>query len=365
MKGFAERKPEESLADIFRRNTARNNSFRGKVDRALGRFKIPAKFSQLCDHILGRDRHSADWLASNRLGRDVLTRSLVNRMYAEFEEWPDHKFHFLTLIHDGWQTSNLDVYVDLVDIDARSRQMFEKLKREGVVAIIGFIETQGMGRDEGKGERSIFPHVHAIIVAPERFKPRTTARKLSKLRRLRCKSGAPTVHISKRLKTKEDVARAASYMLKEPFSGKFYKTSGGGKKVRFASTVKGMHLNVCLRLSEILSHLSFPELFLASGKWIKLRRKILNDVHRSKEFRQSHCDQTSHRQAQFWASIPRTDKTAGCPVYVKRKPHGDVANLPPSVKPRQTPEERRQLRAIRARKRRRNARLGRAELGRH
>lgn len=357
MKGFAERKPEESLADIFRRNTARNNSFRGKIDRALGRFEIPTKFRSLCDQILGRNHQCADWLASNRLGRDVLTRSLVNRMVAEFEEWPDHQFHFLTLIHDGWQTANFEVYVDLIDIEARARQIFKKLKNEGVAAVIGFIELQGMGRDEGRGKRRIFPHVHAIIVAPDGFRPKVTAKKLSKLRRLRCKSGAPTVHISKRMETKEDVARAASYMIKEPFSGKFYKRSL--KKVRFASTVKGMHLNVCLRLSEVLSHLSFPELFLASGKWTGLRSKILAEVHQSKEFRRSHCYQTSHRQAQFWASIPRTDKTVGCPVYVNRKQHSDGTNVPPNVKPRLSPKERRELRADRARQRRRRAGLER------
>lgn len=347
MRGFADTKPAETLDIIFCRNGARDHNFYRKIDKHLAKIDLTTAQTTMSHEILGGSAKYANLLASNRIGRHVLCEVFVKKLIEDFISNEEYNYYFLTMINDSWNTSNLNTFIDLTDIERRSRRV---IRRMGVDAALAIIEFQAMGRDEGSGVRTIFPNVHAVIRTRKSFKSRITAKKLSGSDVLKCARGADTVHITKRLKTAQDIARAVSYMCKAPASGKVELLTKRGP--RFEETVAGMHQSVCIRLAEILSHFTFHELIFSTGEWSKLRSSIFADVHQSAEMVKSQCYLPDIKPAAFWATIPRIDPAVGCPVYIERVPHKAGANVPRPIPPRLTSAEKRQRRAIKARQRR-------------
>lgn len=248
-----------------------------REERALSQFKIDDRLRQWLDENLGF-KPGADTMSAAHKGLRATAAFLMAKRLRKFRRKKQHKFNFffVTIIHDGWRSTDRDTRLDLKDIRTRVRNVFHRHKRKHGYQLdhIGVIEIDAVVNYPGDGHGCcIMPHVHMIVWTAEDVSPTVLQKQLVATKSLVSEWGAPTV-VCTRL-AEGDVAHKAYYLFEQPYKAKWLAINPqtGEKKLRTAQSWVPPHLT--LRLSEILAHCTLKELIISGGKGIKFKGSLV------------------------------------------------------------------------------------------
>jgi hypothetical protein len=264
----------EKRNSILARSEVYDSGYRGKARVAFIRLVPTSRLLQQFDHLVGASADYIDMLeatAANGRARSALRMRVVQLVARLRRRHPTYAFYFGTVIHADWNTNSSDTVIDLADMHDRMRNVVRMCGFRGAIMMLEIQATPGKPRDESW---PFFPHGHFIAWAPRPFNKRKAGQGVRNSKRLKQPEEAPVFVLSDEITTEADMLRRAAYLVKEPYSGKKRHSQTG----RFERTIQDMHPEVCLRLTEVLSHIRMSELLLLTGDATTLRKELLATV---------------------------------------------------------------------------------------
>nr|WP_314444404.1 hypothetical protein [uncultured Sphingomonas sp.] len=259
--------------------------------------------------------------ASNGKARVWLGQRFIKLMVLFKEANPSLNFHFITMFHRDWETTDKEGLLLLGDLHRRVRGVLEKLELHGMfVAEIQAATThrRGLGR-------KLLLHVHGIVWTQRELDTKALNQQMRRSRRLTSSNDANPFRISKPLMSSRALAMRAYYLFKAPISGKYMERG------RYKRTKK-LRPDLALRLSELLSSFTLAEAIIGCGSGAKLRSELLNPWRR---LFPSPADDLE--VARYWRRLNKVRRTKYPAVRIQRR----GAAIPP-----RRMLERRRLRAI-------------------
>lgn len=287
----------------------------GKI--AHGREKIAVskwrlrKAQQAAFDVVCGFRRPPSLIASNKLVRVEATRALAERLTRFFRSSPRLHFYFMTIINDGWHTRHDDTEINLDDIHVQISRVLEghKLDWLGMVEIDIFNNYP----NEGKG-LWITPHGHLFIWSRKPIQPKKLAKALTAQAGFSSALTGKPFEIES-IKTARDIAHLCFYVTKPNYQVKAVGRENTKTEKSSVYTVeKAVRPSHTLRIAEILSYFSFPDLILAGGGGVELRRKWLRSLHGSID-RFGGDLTTLWDPYEFWTDIKPT-RSSGAPIRV-------------------------------------------------
>jgi hypothetical protein len=258
---------------------------REREKRALDQFELDDRLKKWFDAHLGFQA-GADTLTAAHKGLRAHAAYMMSKKLRKFYRQNKDRFNFffVTLIHDGWRSTDRETHVDLKDMKTRVRNVFHQRKRKhGPLNYVGVIEMDSvLNYPQGGKGICIMPHVHLIVWCDRSLSRSDLEEQLLKTTRLVSEWGAPTVDVGSRL-TDESIVHTAYYMFEQPYRAKQLLINPTTEEHKLRPVHSHVPPHLTLRLSEILAHCSLKELILASGEGLRFKGnliKALKEYHR-------------------------------------------------------------------------------------
>ncbi|CAH0356633.1 hypothetical protein SPH9361_04275 [Sphingobium sp. CECT 9361] len=279
---------------------------------AIRRWKLTPEQLALFKAICGF-KPTFELIASNKRVRMESAESLATQMIPFFKRSPHLHFYFVTIINDAWHTRHDDTEIDLDDIYGGISRAMER----GGLNWLGMVEIDHFNNYPGGGRGLwITPHGHLLVWSRKKLAPDTLADQISSAGRfLTTLTDKPVVVNS--VNSAEGIAHLCFYMMKPNYQCKSVgpENSNTGKRSVY-SVEKEVRPAYTLRVAEILSHFTLPELILTGGDGVKLRKTWLQALGDwlcdCKESPAPLMD-----PAEFWNSI-KPARLSGSPIRVKK-----------------------------------------------
>ena len=301
---------QETSAEALNRTDVYEREYRLKARRAFEKCQPTGLMRKQFDWITGETPSAHQTLCSN----GALIRAMRRRLVTTLAEWrvsnPSLNFYLGTGIHSAWETPTHAPSIDLRDMHWRARNVVRLCGFDG--AIIKLEVQVVPGR---KGNPAMYlPHFHFKgVVDGRKFKPRTTAKKINLSRRLSVSNNAAPLQIAR--VDEASLTRRLAYLIKEPYSGK----SLNPYTDRYERTIEDMRGPVCLRLTEVLSHIRMDEVFFTTGCCTSLRAPILNVLQPMRQAEPFPTPRNSKAAVgNFWDEVHSQGATLLSPVAVVR-----------------------------------------------
>jgi len=244
-----------------------------REQRALKQFKPDDRMLEWLDENIGFKPGSTSMSAAHK-GLRVHAAFLMAKKFRRFfrENAGRLQFHFVTIIHDGWRTTDRQALINLVDIKERVRNLFHPYPS---LHHIGVIELDALNNYPGKGDGlMIIPHAHLMVWSKDKIEPEALSAMIAGASRLTSEWGAdPVVSLPV---TEENVVHLSQYMFEQAYKCKRLGKAHAGTGVRKLRTLtRKVPPHLTLRLSEILAHCTLKELIISKGQGLELKGALV------------------------------------------------------------------------------------------
>ncbi len=255
----------------------------------------------------------AGLIASNKAVR-VKTASIRARAIEKLRARPLH-WYFITLTSADWHTQHNDTEIRLGEI----RQATIDLMAQEQFHWIGCIEFDICNNWRGGvGGLVVMPHVHILAWREDKISARKLQADWCENPRLKPFLGRPTVTV-KTIRKAKDISHRCFYMGKPNNLVKSFRMSeDGAELVHVYSVENSARPSQVLRISEILSHLTWDDILMGGGQGARLTERWLHELRSWLSSVDDSAEQL-HDIGEFWARIrpARSRKTYG-PVRIIR-----------------------------------------------
>lgn len=302
--------PNEPQRVIMARSRKHDSGYQQKAKRALARIVDDNDLSAFTT-LTGRCDGAIHALLSNGLARQIIREALVREVIAFSRQHPMLDIRLVTLFHSPWRSGLFDTVIHIGDLVSRSRKVIDSCGVEGALLLAEIQAAQD------PTDRSLwsFPHQHGLVVTQSGFKPRVTAQRINAGGRLVQFNGADCLQISDRLASEADIARVCSYIIKEPFSGKDFNPRTG----RPERSIRLMTDERCLRMTELLSAITFFDALMSTGCMRSIRSRLLARLGSRHDIDQATAA-AADKATEFWAQLRATGRLKGTGVVLNRGP---------------------------------------------
>lgn len=251
-------------------------------------------------------------IASNKLIRRDATYTLAKTMLQSFKDRRKLNFYFITLINDSWHTRHDQTNVNLDEV----QRDIDTLLRPTGLSWLGMIEIDIFNNYPGRQQGCwTTPHGHAFIWSRKPLKPRKYAEQLAQTSGFTSALTSKPVTIQ-RIASAKDIAHLCFYINKPNYQCKAVGQEDvkTGKRGVYTSE-KSVRPAYTLRIAEILSYCTLPNLILAGGNGVNLKRKWLKSLRRRQERPGDELVPFMPTAAFFWDDI-KPGRSKAMPIQV-------------------------------------------------
>ena len=249
------------------------------------KWKMSSNSLQHFEALLGHGFHTKKILASDVEARKKFSNLAIDGMIEarkDNQKNDNCRSFFITIVDDAGITLDREPEFDLHKFQTRIRNY---IQRDLKLNAFGVIEVQAVTNHPQKGEgRYLLFHCHLIAWT---YDPDFDPKEAMKTKNFSSKLSVKPVVIKKITDTEGDIAHLGHYLTKSPLYGKrrvpCEKSPTGYK---FKPSKAGMRPELCLRVSEVLSHFTIRDLVFAIGEGAEIRKDIFTKLtawHRKRD----------------------------------------------------------------------------------